>query len=273
MCLNPSSVSTSFNSTKAHDKDQIAEEKTFSTLQCLFCRSVSPSTDSNFRHMSHAHSFFVPNAEHLIDTESFLRYLFTIISILHECLLCGSSKGTEFGVQEHMRQKGHCTFDFEDEVHQFGQFYDFEDLTHDEEEKEKEDVLVLQEHKLHLSSEKTLIHRVRTNPVNRHRDQRSSFMESSRQRLSTENNRETRMIPAASRERRVVAKPGTASSLVGVPELKLRALLAMEKKIVEMEVRGRNEYQSKLERGGNKQKRFKVKSMGKKQGGLEKRLG
>jgi len=40
-----------------------------------------------------------------------------------------------------------------------------------------------------------------------------------------------------------------------------------------METRAMNERQHWVDKGGNKQKRYKVASMGKKQGGLEKRLG
>jgi pre-60S factor REI1 len=49
--------------------------------------------------------------------------------------------------------------------------------------------------------------------------------------------------------------------------------MAVELKEEKLEARARNEYQSKVEKGGNKQKTYRVSSIGKKAGGLEKRLG
>jgi pre-60S factor REI1 len=40
------------------------EEEQFSPLQCLFCSVESASLDSNLTHMSHAHSFFIPDTEY-----------------------------------------------------------------------------------------------------------------------------------------------------------------------------------------------------------------
>ncbi len=75
------------------------------------------------------------------------------------------------------------------------------------------------------------------------------------------------------RDQSVVLRKGAEMSLAGVPELQQRALMVMEKKMEGLQARARNEYQSGVERGANRQKRFRVKHMGKKRGGLEKRLG
>lgn len=49
--------------------------------------------------------------------------------------------------------------------------------------------------------------------------------------------------------------------------------MATEKKMEAVQSRASNEFQGGVERGGNKQKTFRVLSMGKKAGGLEKRNG
>jgi pre-60S factor REI1 len=49
--------------------------------------------------------------------------------------------------------------------------------------------------------------------------------------------------------------------------------MVMERQREGLQAKARNEYQGGLERGANRQKRFRVKHMGKKRGGLEKRLG
>lgn len=71
----------------------------------------------------------------------------------------------------------------------------------------------------------------------------------------------------------LVIRKGTETSLLGIPEKQQRALFAVAKKMEASGDRKMNEFQGGLERKGNCQKTFRVKSMGKKAGGLEKRLG
>jgi pre-60S factor REI1 len=80
-------------------------------------------------------------------------------------------------------------------------------------------------------------------------------------------------VPMVSNDRQIVMRAGTSTSMIGVPDVQLRSLIATEQKIHNIETRKMKVYQSKVDRGGNCQKRFRVVSMGKKQGGLEKRLG
>jgi pre-60S factor REI1 len=222
--------------------------------------------------MSQAHSFFIPDSEYLFDIESFLSYLFVIISVFHECLLCGSLRSTKFAVQDHMRGKGHCRVDLEDEQNQFKQFYDFSgDMDAEVVDLDEEVILVPDEDKLHLPSGKTLGHRSRVRHIRRRLSERSSPASHSRQQLLTEV--ESEMVPTESKDQRVVMRAGTTTSMIGVPELQHRALIAVEKKMLMIETAARNEYQFILEKGGNKQKRYRAAGIGKKRGGLEKRLG
>ena len=268
-------------SLNTHKEDQSAsKEESFSPLQCLFCNVESASMDSNLTHMSHAHSFFIPDAEYLIDMESLLSYLFAVVSVFHECLFCGSSKTTKFGVQDHMRGKGHCKVDFEDDEHDLKQFYDFSEDVDDEGDQPKTEVApVPNEDELRLPSGKVLGHRSRARRFRQDLSSHPSSSSSSRQQLLTEAEPETEAengsetVSMGSTGRRLAMRAGTSTSLIGVPELQRRALIAIEKKMEKMETREKNEYQHVLEKGGNRQKRYKVAGMGKKQGGLEKRLG
>lgn len=268
-------------SLNTHEEAQSAKkEESFSPLQCLFCNVESASMDSNLTHMSHAHSFFIPDTEYLIDMESLLSYLFAVVSVLHECLSCGSSKSTKFGVQDHMRGKGHCKVDFEDDEHDLKQFYDFSGHVDDEGDQPKTEVaLVPNEYELRLPSGKVLGHRSRARLFRQDLSDHLSSSSSSRQQLLTEAGAETEAenesetVSMESTDRRLAMRAGTSTSLIGVPELQRRALIAIEKKMEKMETREKSEYQHVLEKGGNKQKRYKVAGMGKKQSGLEKRLG
>ena len=268
-------------SLNTHEEDQSAsKEESFSPLQCLFCNVESASLDLNLTHMSHAHSFFIPDAEYLIDMESLLSYLFAVVSLFHECLFCGSSKTTKLGVQDHMRGKGHCKIDFEDDKHDLKEFYDFSGDMDDEEDQPKTEMApVSNGDELHLPSGKVLGHRSRARFFRQDLSNHPSSSSSSRQPLLTETEAETEAenesetVSMGSTDRRLAMRAGTSTSLIGVPELQRRALVAIEKKMEKMETREKNEYQHVLEKGGNKQKRYKVAGIGKKQGGLEKRLG
>lgn len=260
------------SSSSCVDGTPASAEQSFNPLQCLFCNVECTSLNSTLSHMSQAHSFFIPEPEYLIDVESFLSYLFVIISVFHECLLCGSSRSTKFGVQDHMRGKGHCRVDLEDEQNQFKQFYDFSgDIDAEAVDLDEEVILIPDEDKLHLPSGKTLGHRLDVHHSRRTRSERSSPRSYSRQQLLTEP--ESDMEPAESKDRRIVMRAGTTTSMIGVPEPQRRALVAVEKKMLTIETIARNEYQSILEKGGNKQKFYRALGIGKKMGGLEKRLG
>ena len=236
--------------------------------------------DFNFTHILYAHSFFITDAEYLVDMESLLSYLFAVVSVFHEFLSCGSSKTTKFGVQDHMRGKGHCKVDFEDDEHDLKQFYDFSGDVDDEGEQPKTEVaLVPNGDELRLPSGKVPGHRSRTRLFRQDLSNHPSSSSSSRQQLLTQADTETEAengsetISMGSTDRRLAMRAGTSTSLFGVPELQRRALSAVEKKMEKMATREKDEYQHVLEKGGNKQKRYKVAGIGKKQGGLEKRLG
>jgi pre-60S factor REI1 len=130
---------------------------------------------------------------------------------------------------------------------------------------------------LRLPSGKILGHRSRARQPRRNPNH-TERSPPPRQQLLTESGGEAEssplpMVTMESKDRRLATRSGTEMSMIGVPELQQRALMAVEKKMEGMATRARNEYQARLERDGNSQKRFRVKSIGKKAGGLEKRTG
>lgn len=127
---------------------------------------------------------------------------------------------------------------------------------------------------LRLASGKILSHRSSHRPSRRHRSRAAHSPSPELQQLTeSAGSDESRMESVNAKDHRLALRKGTETSLIGLPEQQQRALRATEEKIEAVERRARNEYQSGVERGGNKQKRFKVQSIGKKAGGLEKRLG
>lgn len=98
-----------------------------SLQRCLFCNYDSPTTPLNVVHMERIHGMFIPERQYLVDLDGLITSLHEKIYEFHECLYCGRLKPTVFGLQTHMRDKGHCKirFDTEDEQLEIGEFYDF----------------------------------------------------------------------------------------------------------------------------------------------------
>lgn len=77
---------------------------------CIFCEHHSKSLVKNLKHMSIAHSFFIPDAEYCSDVTGLLSYLAEKVCADFICLWC-NEKGRTFyslqAVRQHMIEKGH----------------------------------------------------------------------------------------------------------------------------------------------------------------------
>ena len=115
-----------------------------SLKRCLFCNYDSPSIPLNASHMEKIHGMFIPEKPYLVDLDGLIGSLHERIYEYHECLYCGKLKPTVFGLQTHMRDKGHCKIPFhtEDEQLEIGEFYDFTSTYSDvEDESDSEDAV------------------------------------------------------------------------------------------------------------------------------------
>ncbi|KAL2060361.1 hypothetical protein VTL71DRAFT_9756 [Oculimacula yallundae] len=265
----------------------------FDSTECLFCVNSSDSTSENLSHMSLSHNFSIPDIEHLLDIESFLGYLSTIISTFHECLFCGSVEDSKEAVQEHMGEMGHCRLELEEDGLELKDFWDVEEGSEEEtEEEETDDSAVLVDGELRLPSGKILGRRTKvkkprmTTSLSKSRSRSSSppqpslnaqtqqtASSSSPTTLSTHHTAPPHSQPRPRNEHRIVPRPGTSTSLIGLSDVQQRALRATEMRIEKVETKAKKMYEAKVDRKGNKQKTFRVLSIGKKAGGLEKRNG
>ncbi|KAF9529314.1 C2H2 type zinc-finger-domain-containing protein [Crepidotus variabilis] len=97
---------------------------------CLFCSNQSSSLEENLTHMSTAHSFFIPDAEYLIDIPGLITYLGEKIAVGNVCIFC-NEKGREFrtmdAVRKHMLDKSHCKigYDSQKDRLEVSDYYDF----------------------------------------------------------------------------------------------------------------------------------------------------
>jgi pre-60S factor REI1 len=225
--------------------------------------------------MSKNHNFFIPDQDYLIDLSSFLSFLNTIISEFHQCLFCGSERSNKWAAQDHMKSKGHCRIDVEEE--EWEDFWYFpepegDDVEDKEQDGDSEFLEIGGDDEIRLPSGKTLRHRSQARYFRRNPNRTALPAPAPRQlqQKNAETSTESRApssgsTPSASAtttstssDRQLVMRAGTSTSLVGLPELQVRALQTTEMKAMQMETRARNRYQAVLERGGNSQKHFKV---------------
>ncbi|KAI8993773.1 C2H2 type zinc-finger-domain-containing protein [Trametes punicea] len=122
------------------DEKIAAARARISPTQCLFCNNSSSSLEVNLTHMSTAHSFFVPDAEYLVDLVGLITYLGEKIAVGNMCIYC-NGRGREFrtleAVRKHMLDKGHCkiAYDSEEDRLEISDFYDFSASYPDAEER------------------------------------------------------------------------------------------------------------------------------------------
>jgi pre-60S factor REI1 len=107
-----------------------AARSKLSTSSCLFCTHSSSCLEDNLSHMSSSHSFFIPDAEYLIDIAGLVTYLGEKIAVGNVCIYC-NGKGRELrtleAVRKHMVDKAHCkiAYDTESDKLEISDYYDF----------------------------------------------------------------------------------------------------------------------------------------------------
>ncbi len=115
---------------KSIDEKIAASRALLSPTSCLFCNHQSSSLEDNLTHMSNSHSFFIPDAEYLIDLPGLITYLGEKIAVGNVCVFC-NEKGREFrsldAVRKHMVDKGHCkiAYNTENDRLEISDYYDF----------------------------------------------------------------------------------------------------------------------------------------------------
>ncbi|KAF5576394.1 TRI15 transcription factor [Fusarium pseudoanthophilum] len=125
----------------------------FDPTKCIICTHSDESFDETLLHMETVHGLRIPFRDHLIvDLETVIWYLYFLVATYRECIYCGTRRRTVEGIQQHMRDKGHCRVELTDEMQEF---YDLEGLkAHG-----RENAVSVDNESLRLSSGKILSHR------------------------------------------------------------------------------------------------------------------
>lgn len=113
------------------DSDEWADdtENPVTNNDCLFCNHHSKSVVKNLKHMTEAHSFFIPDPEYCINIKGLLEYLGEKVFAGFMCLWCNNS-GKAFhssdAARAHMIDKSHCKMLHEGEtLAEYADFYDY----------------------------------------------------------------------------------------------------------------------------------------------------
>ncbi|CAM9373248.1 unnamed protein product, partial [Discosporangium mesarthrocarpum] len=105
---------------------------------CLFCNAESEDFEGNCHHMLHAHGFFIPDVEYLVNARGLVGYVEEKIKLGHICIYCnGRGKGfhsyrsvqqaRKWAKIDHMLDRSHCKLLYEEgeDLHEYRVFYDF----------------------------------------------------------------------------------------------------------------------------------------------------
>ncbi|KAI7862512.1 C2H2 type zinc-finger-domain-containing protein [Spinellus fusiger] len=112
---------------------------------CLFCTHKAESFEENLTHMTHAHSFFIPDIDYLVDLKGLIQYLGEKISVGNVCIFC-NGKGRSYrsleAVRGHMSDKAHwkIAYESDDDAADIVEFYDFSSSYPQPEEGEEVDI-------------------------------------------------------------------------------------------------------------------------------------
>jgi pre-60S factor REI1 len=219
--------------------------------QCLFCGTLSGTFEQSIQHMSQAHAFSIPQRDSLIvDEETLIWYLHLVIFGYQECLLCGKTKHSVEGIQQHMMAKAHCRFEIDDAINDF---YEFSIPT-----QRPEDLLVNGESIMRLPSGKILGQRA--SPAD------NASRRTAAQAESRDSAQSTEVIAGggselATRNERALARTATQlsqfragdqQSLAHLPAYELRSVIASRAKQLSSAKRAERRMRSRLEAKANK---------------------
>lgn len=128
--INYSDASESWHSESETSDAESVESTQFDevpTTQCFYCGKNNTELENNVRHLSHAHGLYIPERTYLADLNGLLAFLGEVVSLDHDCLVCGFHGLLVESIRLHLVSKGHCKVPYEtpDEKLMVAEFYDF----------------------------------------------------------------------------------------------------------------------------------------------------
>ena len=111
------------------DTDSEFEPEPLEITECLFCPRTGDDLESNLKHMSMTHGFFIPDLSYLVDVKGLISHLCEKVGVGNMCIYCNEKGKTFYSVeaaQHHMVDKCHCKIFFEgDAALEYAEYYDY----------------------------------------------------------------------------------------------------------------------------------------------------
>lgn len=115
------------DSSDDEENDDDAALEVFPNTFCFYCGKNNEELESNVRHMSNRHGLYIPERTFLVDLDGLLTFLKEVVTLDHECLVCGFQGKSLESIRQHMHSKGHCRIPYEtkEEKLTVSEFYNF----------------------------------------------------------------------------------------------------------------------------------------------------
>ncbi|KAG0016218.1 hypothetical protein BGZ81_011328 [Podila clonocystis] len=175
LSTSPKATSDSEAATTTTSNNNTEKQLEPSETVCLFCSHSAKDAQHNYDHMRHAHGFFLPATERLIDLPGMLTYLSEKILQEFDCLWCTPSIFAKNlrpdqelhsgfadlrSVRRHMLDKGHCKLSMDHGAErEYADFYLPEDSDEDEDE-ETENIVAPEDSSMDMDEDERQLQQV-----------------------------------------------------------------------------------------------------------------
>lgn len=92
------------------DVDSEEEMECIPITHCFYCGANNHEIENNIKHMFSKHGLYIPERSFLVDVTGLLEYLSEVISLDHECLVCGFEGKNLESIRQHINSKGIVKF-------------------------------------------------------------------------------------------------------------------------------------------------------------------
>lgn len=115
------------NSSDGENQHDEEATEVFPNTFCFYCGKNNEEIENNIRHMSHRHGLYIPERTYLVDLDGLLTFLNEVVTLDHECLVCGFLGKSLESIRQHIHSKGHCRIPYEsrEEKAIVAEFYNF----------------------------------------------------------------------------------------------------------------------------------------------------
>ncbi|OBA19916.1 hypothetical protein METBIDRAFT_32940 [Metschnikowia bicuspidata var. bicuspidata NRRL YB-4993] len=112
------------------EEDHFDEEAThvLPNHYCFYCGKNNHEIEQNIKHMTNRHALYIPERSFLVDLAGLLTFINEVVTVDHDCLVCGFDGKSLESIRLHLTSKGHCRIPYETEEARevVAEFYNFD---------------------------------------------------------------------------------------------------------------------------------------------------